>query len=154
MNAEYEKNLEAQIDRALKGLPELMAPSTLLPRVLESVSRRHALPWYRQPWQMWPVGLRISTMVFLLALCGGLCVACWQLTRAAGFATASQEVAQTFSGITAIWNVLNVLLGAIVIVVKHLGTGFMIACGVALALGYGICVGLGTACVRLAYARR
>jgi hypothetical protein len=154
MKPQYEKNLEAQIDRALKGLPDLMAPSGLLPRVLQTIARRHSLPWYRQPWQMWPPALRLVTMVFLLASCGALCAACWQLTRAAGFSVASQEVAQTFSGVTAIWNALNVLLSALVLVVKHFGTLFMIGCGLALALGYAICVGLGTACVRLAYARR
>jgi hypothetical protein len=154
MNPEYEKNLEAKIDCALKALPDLVAPSRLLPHVLETIAWRHALPWYRQPWQMWPAALRVCTLVLLLGSCGALCVACWQLTRAAGFTAASQEVAQTFSGLSAIWNVLNVLLGAVVLVVKHLGTAFMVGCGVALVLGYAVCVGLGTACVRLAYARR
>src|SRR5213075_540057 len=98
MNPEYEKNLEAQIDRALKELPDLVAPSRLLPRVLETIARRHSLPWYRQPWQMWPAAVRVATMIFLLASCGALCAACWQLTRAAGFSAASQELAQSFSG--------------------------------------------------------
>lgn len=154
MNPEFEKKLEEQIDRALKRLPDLPAPSTLLPRVLQRIAQRHALPWYQRPWQMWPAPLRLGTLIFLLACCGTLCAACWQLTRAAGFTAASQEVAQTFSGISALWNALNVLLGAVVLVVKHLGTGFMIGCGLAMALGYAICIGLGTACVRLATARK
>src|SRR5215471_4870905 len=126
MNPEYEKNLEAQIDRALKGLPELVAPGTLLPRVLERIAGREVLPWYRQPWPMWPLALRVTAMVFLLGSCGALCVACWQLTRAAGFSAASQEVAQTFSGLSAIWNVVNVLLSALVLVATHLGTLFIV----------------------------
>lgn len=154
MNPEHEKNLEAQIDRVLKGLPELSAPRTLLPRVLQTIARRHSLPWYQQPWQMWPAALRVTAMVFLLASCGALCAACWQLTRAAGFSAASQELAQTFSGLSGLWNAVNVLLSALVLVLKHLGTLFIVGCGVALAFGYAICLGLGTACVRLAYARR
>src|SRR5262249_40733510 len=102
MNSEYEKNLEQQIDRTLKRLPDLAAPASLLPRVMETIARRHALPWYHQPWQMWPAALRACTLVLLLASCGALCVACWQLTRAAGFAAASQELAQTFYGVTAL----------------------------------------------------
>jgi hypothetical protein len=154
MNSDYEKNLEQQIDRALKQLPDLAAPRRLLPRVLQTIARRHALPWYRQPWQMWPAALRVCTLVLLLASCGALCMACWQLTRAAGFSVASQELAQTFSGVTALWNAVNALLGAVVLVAKHLGTTFIVGCGVALGLGYAICLALGTACVRLAYVRR
>jgi len=154
MTPQYEKDLEQQIDQALKRLPDLPAPPHLLPRVMEALARRQVLPWYRQPWQMWPVAFRVCALAFLLASCGGLCFACWQLTRAAGFSAAAQELAQTFSGVTALWNAVNVLLGAVLLVAKHLGTGFIVACGVALAFGYAICVGLGTACVRLAYARR
>jgi hypothetical protein len=154
MNPEYEKHLEQQIDRTLKQLPDLAAPRHLLPSVLQTIARRHALPWHRQPWQMWPVALRVCTLVCLLAACGALCVACWQLTRAAGFSAASQEVVQTFSGVTGLWNAVNALLGAVVIVAKHLGTAFIVGCGVALASGYAICLALGTACVRLAYVRR
>ena len=153
MNPEYEK-LEQQIDGVLKRLPDLAAPRHLLPRVMETIARRQALPWYHQPWQMWPTALRALTLVFLLTSCGALCFACWQLTRAAGFTAASQELAQTFSGLTALWNAVNVLLGAVMLVAKHFGTAFIVGCGVALAFGYAVCVGLGTACVRLAYTRR
>ncbi|HTL54481.1 MAG TPA: hypothetical protein VL361_02330 [Candidatus Limnocylindrales bacterium] len=154
MNSEYQKNLEARIDRALKALPDLPAPRHLLPQVMQKIARLNSLPWYQQPWQAWPVALRATTLAFLLASCGGLCIACWQLTRAAGFAAATQEIAQTFSGITAIWNTVNVLLTALVLVLKHFGTAFIIGCCAAFAFGYAICVGLGTACVRLAYSRR
>jgi len=154
MNSEYEKRLEAQIDQALKTLPELAAPGSLLPRVRQSIASRRTLPWYQQPWQMWPTPLRTVTLVFLLTCCGTLCAACWQLTRAAGFSAATQELAQTFSGISALWNAVNVVLGALVLVAKHFGTAFMVGCGLALAFGYAVCLGLGTACVRLAFARR
>ena len=59
-----------------------------------------------------------------------------------------------FTGVSAVWSILHALLAAVVLVAKHLGTWFMVGCGLALALGYAIAVGLGTACVRLAYARR
>lgn len=154
MNPEYEKDLEARIDAALKALPELEAPASLLPRVLQTIARRSAVPWYRQPWQMWPAALRVATLIVLLTGAGALCVAGWQLTRAAGVTAVEQELAQTFSGITGLWNALNALLGALVLVVKHLGTGFLVAGGAAVAFGYAICVGLATACVRLAWARR
>ncbi len=154
MNSEYEKQLELEIDRALKGLPELEAPRGLMPRVMAAIERRAALPWYRQPWQEWPLALQTVSMLILLGSFGGLCVASWQLTRAAGFTLAMQEVGQLFSGIAVIWNILTVLVGAVVLVLKHLGTPVLAGCLVAVGLGYAICVGLGTLCVRLAFARK
>src|ERR1051326_3013940 len=126
MNPQYDKNLETRIDRVLKGLPELAAPSSLAPRVVAALAARRALPWYRQPWPRWPVALRVATLVFLLASCGGLCVAIYELTKAAGFTLAMQEVSQTFSAVASLWNTINALLSAIVLVIKHLGTGFIL----------------------------
>jgi hypothetical protein len=154
MSLEDDQSLEVRVGRALKELPELSAPRTLMPRVLTAIAARRALPWYRQPWPVWPVGLRIATMIFLLASFGGLCVATYELTRTAGVANAIQEMGRTFSSVIWLWNVISVLLDAIVITIKHLGTGFIVGCCLAAALGYSVCVGLGTACVRLAYARK
>jgi hypothetical protein len=154
MNSEHERELELQIDRELKRLPELSAPGTLVRRVMAAVEQRRALRWYNQPWQNWPVALRIGALALLLTMFGGLCVASWQLTKAAGVSAAAQEVAGLFSGLTTIWNTINVLLGAVVVVAKHLGTGFIIGCALIVGMGYAVCVGLGTAYVRLAFARR
>lgn len=154
MNSEHERELELEISRELNQLPDLEAPVTLFRRVLLEIERRQALRWYTQPWQNWPMPLRVATLVFLSVMFGGLCFASWRLTRAAGVSAAMQEVGGLFSGLSAIWNIINVLGGAIVIVVKHLGTGFMIGCAVIAGLGYALCLGLGTAWVRLAFARR
>ncbi len=154
MNSEYERDLELEIDRELKQLPELQAPSALSRRVMLALEHRSALRWYNQPWQNWPMVLRVSALALLSIMLGGLCVASWQLTRAAGIAAAAQEVGGLFSGLATVWNIINVLLGAVVIVVRHLGAGFMIACALIAALGYALCIGLGTAYVRLAFARR
>ena len=154
MNSEHEQELEMEIDRELKGLPELNAPSTLARRVMTAIERRRALRWYNQPWQSWPMALRVTALVVLLTMFGGLCVASWQLTRAAGVSAAAQEVAGLFSGLSTLWNTLNVLLGAVVVVARHLGTGFMICCALIVGMGYTACVGFGTACVRLVFARR
>jgi hypothetical protein len=100
------------------------------------------------------MALRVAAFVLLLGGFGGLCFASWQLTRAAGYAAAAEELSRTFAGLSSLWNAINAVLGALVLVCKHLGTGFMVACGLALAMGYAICVGLGTVCVRMAWARR
>ena len=154
MKPEYEKELEAEIDRELKGLPELPAPDTLASRVMLAIESRAKVAWYRQPWQMWPAALRMGSLVLLLALFGGLCFAGWRLAQGEAFIGATREFGRWLSGVSALENTLNVLLGAVVLAVKQLGTGFIVAALAALAIGYAICLGLGTVCVRIAFARR
>lgn len=154
MNAEYEKRLEAEMDRTLKGLPELEAPRTLGPRVLAALERRMALPWYRLPWQSWPVGLRAISMVFLLASFGGLCAAAWQLTQLTGVDAVVQEIEGWWLGVREVFHILDLLLDALLLAVRHLGAGVMIACFGAVAVGYAMCLALGTLYLRLAFARR
>jgi hypothetical protein len=154
MNSEHERELELEIDRELKCLPDLDAPSALVRRVMLAIEQRHSLRWYNQPWQNWPLALRIAALALLSAMFGGLCVASWQMTRAAGMSAAMQEVAGLFSGLTTIWNIISVLLGAVVLVAKHLGTWFMVGVVAFAGLSYALCVGLGTAWLRLAMARR
>lgn len=154
MNSEYERELELEIDRELKRLPELEAPAGLSRRVLLAIAQRRAPRWYNQPWQNWPVALRCAALAVLSLLFGGLCVASWQLTKAAGVTVALEEVGGLFSGLVTIWNIIAVLAGAVVMVVKHLGTGFMAGCALLAALCYALCLGLGTAYFRLAFARR
>lgn len=154
MNSHYERDLEQEIDRALKQLPELEAPETLSRRVMFAIAQRRALRWYNQPWQNWPAALRLGALALLSVLFGGLCVASWQLTRAAGMSAAMQEVGNLFSGLSTVWNIVTVLLGAIVLVIKHLGTWFMVGCVLVAGLAYALCLGLGTAYFRLAFAQR
>jgi hypothetical protein len=154
MNEEYRTRLEGEIDRALKELPELSAPRTLSARVLAAIETRLALPWYRQSWQAWPVALRAVSLTVLLALFAGLCLGTWEILHGASFATAMHEVGRFFAPVAALWSAVNALMAAVVVVIKNLGTGILIGCVSALALGYAMCLGLGTVYLRLAFARR
>ena len=40
MNSDYERNLEAQIDRELRALPDLRAPAALHSRVMAAIERK------------------------------------------------------------------------------------------------------------------
>jgi hypothetical protein len=154
MNSDYEKGLEGEIDRELKALPELPAPRTLAPRVLAAIAQQARVPWYRQSWQGWPVPLQAAALVFLLAMFAGLCFAGWRLPQSGVFAAALRQIAGYLAGLGTIWNTVNVLVGAMALVVRNLGTGFLIAVLVDIGLGYALCVSLGTFYVRLAFARR
>jgi hypothetical protein len=154
MDADYEKRLEAAIDRLLKELPEMSAPHNLASRVLASIESRASVPWYRQSWQIWPVGLRVASFVILAGLFAAVCFASWKIVQAESFLAATQRVGGWFSSLSAIWNAINVLAGALVLAVKQLGTGFIIACVIAMAFGYAMCIGAGTVYFRLGFARR
>jgi hypothetical protein len=154
MSTEHERQLEAQIDRVLKRLPELPAPAALAPRVLELIEARAAAPWYRRSWQTWPFALRMVSLTALIALFGALCYAGWQLQQGEGFAAVDRQLAAWSSFARTLWATFNLLLGAGALILKHLGTGFIVTCLAALALGYGVCLALGTAFLRVAFARR
>jgi hypothetical protein len=154
MQPEYERELEAEIDRELKGLQALSAPRTLAARVMSAIEGQAEMAWYRQPWQMWPAALRVGSLVVLLVLFGGLCLAGQRLARGEEFIGAAHRLGHWLSGASALGNAVSVLLNAGVLAVKQLGTGIIVAALVAVALGYAMCLGLGTVCVRLAFARR
>ncbi len=154
MKPDNQQELECQVDRALKRLPEVTAPRTLMPRVLAAVRARAALPWYRQSWQAWPMPLQVATIFVLVVSFGGFFFATWELSRAAGFAAVRQEIGGMFSGVAAIGNVLGVLISALRLVVEKLGTAFIFGCLAAAALAYSIFIGLGTVYLRLAFSQR
>ena len=56
------------LDEELRGLRDLPAPETLLPRVMESVERRTGLPGWIRIWARRPDRIRTFTLGFALAL--------------------------------------------------------------------------------------
>lgn len=154
MNAEYDKRLEAEISRELKALPELAAPGTLVNRVMAALEQRATVPWYHRSWQTWPAALQTASLIVLLALFGGLCLAGWELSQAKALTQALHRAGEWVSRLNLIGNTLNVLGSAALLAVKKLGTGVIVACLAAVGLGYALCVGLGTVYFRLAFAAR
>jgi hypothetical protein len=154
MKPEYEKQLEVEIDRQLKALPELAAPPGLTARVRLAIEREAELVWYRQPWQMWPSALRAGSLALLLALFAGLCLVGVWLGHSEWLVGWGQRVNPVLSDVGAVGNALSTIGSAGVLAVKQIGTGLLLAAAVALVIGYGMCLGLGTVCVRLALTRR
>ncbi len=154
MDSRYEKSLEAEIARELKGLPDLSAPSSLIPRVSAAIAERGRAPWYRQAWSAWPVRLRAAALVTLAACFALLCLGAWRLPDTEGYSAAIRYAAAWFSSLATLWHALNALVSTLAQVAQQLGRGFLLACLGAVALAWAVCLGLGTACVRLALARR
>ena len=154
MNPEFEKQLAAKVQQELNTLGELAAPPALAGRVLRAIEQRTAAPWYRCAWQSWPLALQGVSLVALLALFGGICYGVVELSHAAQVSPAGQQAGEWFAWFGVLWKTAGVLADAAATAFRHLGTGFLIGCGLVLLATYAACVGLGTACVRLALARR
>lgn len=154
MNSDYDKRLEAEVAREMQGLHELQAPASLIPRVLRAVEQPAALPWYRQPWTMWPSGWRVASFGSLLTVFAGLCIAGWWLSRASSLTLSIHGLGGRWADFMVAWDTLRVLAESGVLIMKKLGTGFIIACLVVAAFSYFACVGLGTLFYRYALARR
>ncbi|PWU09647.1 MAG: hypothetical protein C5B50_26980 [Verrucomicrobia bacterium] len=153
MNANEQKWAD-RLDQALKRLPDLEAPRRLARRVMTEIERRERAPWYRQSWQMWPMPVRVGTLVALACVFGAVCYGVWELPHLATVATFERHVGGVFSAIGAVTHGLAVAVGAMIGGVKNLGVGILTGCAVAVALGYSICLGLGTVGVRLVLAHR
>jgi hypothetical protein len=154
MNPDYEKQLEAEISRELKALPELAAPPALAGRILTAIEQRHRVSWYRRSWVTWPPALQAASFAVLAALFAGLCLESWQLAQSGTAAAAAHRVGEYCSWFNVLANTLAALTNAAILAVKKLGPGFM-AAGLLLAgMGYALCVGLGTVYFRLGFAKR
>ncbi len=53
MNREIESDWECDLDKRLKSLGELDAPSRLIPKIMGKIENRRSLNWYRQPYYTW-----------------------------------------------------------------------------------------------------
>jgi hypothetical protein len=58
------------IHRALRSLPGRSAPATLETRVMAEISRRAALPWWRQSFARWPLPARALLLAASVASAG------------------------------------------------------------------------------------
>jgi hypothetical protein len=73
MNSDHtdaDRRLEAAIDAALCELPLRPAPPSLELQVLEELSRRAALPWWRHSFAGWPGFARIGFVLMCVVLVG------------------------------------------------------------------------------------
>ena len=67
---EADRRLEAAIDAALCELPLRPAPVSLELHVLEELSRRAALPWWRHSFAGWPGFARVGFVLMCVVLVG------------------------------------------------------------------------------------
>jgi hypothetical protein len=150
MNPELEKQLEAEIGRALQGLPDLAAPPGLLARTMNALEK--PAPWHLRPWNKWAVSVRIGFFGLALVLVAAAAVG-WRAGEPGLMAAAFRFIAPATSGIKCCWDVLCALGGAVALAAQHLGKVFILCCLLAAAGACAVCAGCGTVFVRLALTR-
>jgi hypothetical protein len=154
MSLDYEKRLESEIERELKALPELSAPRTLISRVTIAIEKRQNQAWYRQGWMRWPAPIQAVSLLILTALFGVVCFGSWKISQAESLGLAMERHFGWLSVLGSVWHVIVVLLKSAALAIQNLHVGVLVACAFALAMGYAMCVGLGTVYFRVATARR
>ena len=154
MNTNHEDPLAALIDRELNSLPTLAAPPSLAPRILARLAVQTEAAWYHRAWPTWPPALRAASMLVLLALFGGLCFAGWQGMHASSVTTAAGKLSGVFAIVGLVANTLGALGNAALAVVRHLGTGVVVAAVTVVVLSYAACMAFGSFYLRFAFARR
>ena len=147
MNPDYEKQLEARVHRELETLGELPAPPALANRIMRQITTQPAAPWYRRAWTTWPRGWRFAALVVLVSAFGGLCFGAGELTRTI---TALVQTSGWFTDAQALWQTFVVLSDIAHSFTSRLGTGVIATALAVVFAGCVVCIGLGSACVRLA----
>jgi hypothetical protein len=150
MNSEFENQLEAEIDRHLKDLPDLAAPPNLIPRVMTAIARP-ATPWRVRPWYAWPISAQIASVTLAL----GLLLAAipgWRVVEPALTGPMASRFAPWRAGVACLWNAARAVVGAAPVVVEHLNKVTLLSCVAVMVMGYVVCVGFGTVFVRLTLA--
>lgn len=147
MKPDYEKQLEARVRRELEALGELPAPPALANRIMQRLAERPAAPWYRRAWPTWPLGWRLASLTVLLGAFGGLCFGAWELNRTV---TTMEQTSSWFADAQALWRTVGVLGNVITTFAGNLSTGVIVTAFALLFAAGAACIGLGSACVRLA----
>ena len=154
MNPEFEERSAAEADRLLKELPELAAPASLAPRVMDAIRRRAAQSWRGYAWENWPRFWQAAVLAGLVMLFSALLLTATNVVHIPVFAMAGHQLTTWAADAGAAGHVLLDVLNAAILAVKHLGTTIIFAALAVAIVAYVSCVGLGTLCVRYAFARR
>ena len=149
MNSDNQEQFEIEIDRELRALPDLPAPSTLAPRVMAAIGRRAAVPWFARSWPEWPVAAQAGSFLLLAGLFGGLCYGGWHLGQVEFVRAAGSEIARGVSALGALLGSARIIFAMLFHSVTSLGTGVVLGGLAAAALAYALFLALAACSYRL-----
>jgi len=144
--------LEELIHRELRGVLARSAPATLIPRVLAALEER-ARHWWLRPWLSWPRGAQVISSAVLLAILAA--IAYLSLPGSDGLETkpAAEMIWQRFPLAEMLWGLGASLWNGLLVVLRAGQPWVAYGLG-AVFLMYLMCIGIGTACFRVALNER
>ena len=154
MKHNNEDKLEKLIHHALAKLPELQAPDTLLPRVLETIRTRTLKPWWRRSWFSWPFGARVISLAFAVSLLGVIFTGTAFLGQDAASIVRLEVADPWLAKLSIAGEILGTLSGAVLVIWNAISKLWLLLSLVMAFLMYVSCVGIGTICFRLAVNQR
>jgi hypothetical protein len=144
---------EKELHRELDALPELEAPSSLIPGVMERINAPVPAAWYRESWWQWPLAVRAASIVAVLAMLG---VLGW-LSGFFGNWGLGQHVFQAYAGLKEMLLVAvetgETVLGSGAVFWRKYGQIMLGAAAFLMLSTYLICVAAGTALYQLTWRR-
>jgi hypothetical protein len=136
--------LERLIHENLRALPDRPAPAALESRVLLALSRRAALPWWRQSYAAWPMGVRYAFILLLAAAAAGILV----FSRSQLTAQALSDLALRFPWIEFLHSIAASLRETAGAVFDSIPAAWLYGAAALLLATYGVLFGLGAALYR------
>lgn len=147
------EEIEKLVHRALGELPDRRAPRTLETRVLAEISRRAALPWWRQSFAHWPLAVRAGFFVLSAAVAAALLAGLFLALRSAGSPAVAGALWQRFAWLDALRSAGSGTAQAAGDVFGAIPQYWLYGTLAAIAALYAAIVGLGAAAYR-AFATR
>lgn len=148
MNHESDPQLEQDLHRALRQLPDRPAPANLIARVQSAIAAQSALPWWQQSWFTWPRLAQFASALVAFALLAAF--GFLPGFSAIELPAISLALAEWAAPLEAIAGVMNSLLGAAAGMVGLTLPVFLAVLAGGLGLIYLGCIALGTVFYRVA----
>ena len=147
------ENWEKQLHRELQKLPDLEAPPTLIPNVLNRLKLQQQSAWYQLSWMEWPLALRLASGALASVIVGLLA---WG-AGAFGELGLSQQLVAGYSELkTVTGSFLSSCMEAVGVSTgfwSNYGQTILLTAATLLFATYLTCVAAGTALYQLAWRR-
>lgn len=153
MRPNPESDLEQMVDRELRELPEIPAPASLMPRVLQAIARRNELPWWQRSFMFWPWPARLAFISLSSGIAALILYFTWGLSLGVTFSALADEATQVMAALDVTRDIVLALGGAAVTLARSAGSSLLWVMGGLVAACYLTTLGLGTFAYRLASQR-
>lgn len=144
----FEHPWERRLHEELRQLPDLEAPSTLIPGVMAAIRAREAaaIVWYRRPATDWPPALRIALAVGSLAVFAALVFGAHLFWPQLAASAETGALADAGRRLAALWTALETVVNALGLAFRAtLSSPWFIAAVAAACVSYLTLLGAGSA---------